>query len=189
MDSINKNFIKFTTAFLLILFLGLISTIMIGSENFSEWVDKIKYSGAESKLTGFYKENSLGGKTPYEAFDLFLATLESGDVHKASEYFVLETKSDWKNKFEKIKVMGGLSDQVDEWKKIRQTFEEVRDEQSDWNEYAAIKYSIFVEEGFELVLQGEEGRDTKIFIEPGEYSSSIFFGRDMVSDLWKIISL
>ena len=185
----NKNFIKFTIAFSLILFLGLVSVLVIGSESFSKWVDKIKSGDTKTELVGFYKENSLGGKTPYEAFDFFLAALESGDVYKASEYFISETKGDWKDKFEEIKITGGLEAQVNQWKRIRQTFEEVRDNQSDWDKRATSKYSIIVEEGFDLVLKGEDGEDKKIFIEPGEYDSNILFSREAVNNLWKIISL
>ncbi len=52
--------------------------------------------------------DTIGGKTPQETLDLFIAAVEKGDYELASKYFVIEKQSEWKKNLNEAKNVGTL---------------------------------------------------------------------------------
>ncbi len=56
----------------------------------SSWVEK-------------QKQDTYGGDTPQETWDMFVSALKKGDVDLASKYFVVEKQEEWKDNMLSIK--------------------------------------------------------------------------------------
>jgi len=62
-------------------------------------------------------EDTYGGATPEETFQMFLDALRAGDVDLASKYFVAEKQESWKENFEKIRSSDYLDDMISDLEK------------------------------------------------------------------------
>lgn len=82
------------------------------------------------------KNDFVGGNTPEETIDLFVAALKKGDYELASRYFTIEQQEVWRKKFQELS-----KEQVDVWVgKIEENKKNWRKEQEGENQFV-IKYN------------------------------------------------
>jgi len=140
----------------------------------------------QSAIDAIYKNDTYGGKTPEETFDLYLAALKKGDLELASKYYLsekqkkeLETLTSQKNdneinsfisKLESVKQIWSVGSTDDAMKFVY-----------DYKEIVKTQQTINV-----LDPQTKEIIDT-LKIAPGAYSHSIIFEKR--NNIWKIYSL
>src|SRR3989338_5338672 len=48
------------------------------------------------KLEAPYRNDKIGGQTPEETFDMFIAALKKEDIELASKYFVIKKQDYWR---------------------------------------------------------------------------------------------
>ncbi len=154
-----------------------------------EWLGQRKIEQAREKIIEIYKQDTYGGETPYETFDMFLTDLEQGDIEKASKYFISKKQDEYKKQFLKIQADNTLDKQIKEWKEARKTFEEVRDDYNNWQTHATIVYIFYLDEP----ITGKEPDGKDGFIEytipAGKHKSEIIFDFNEYSEVWKITLL
>ncbi|MDP3733369.1 MAG: hypothetical protein Q8Q91_02390, partial [Candidatus Daviesbacteria bacterium] len=61
-----------------------------------------------------YREDTYGGKTPEETYDMFLDALRKGDTTLASKYFTVEDQKKWNETFSKLRAAGALDNFIEE---------------------------------------------------------------------------
>src|SRR3989339_30028 len=125
MKYFDKTFWKFTIGFLVVIFTALAIFYGTTSQTFLKWLGQRRIDKANETIAKFYASDIYGGETPRETFDMFIDALDSGDVERASKFFVLAKQDEWLAKLSKMKADGILPKQVDDWKKAQETFEEV----------------------------------------------------------------
>lgn len=86
--------------------------------NLFYWQHQRKAENIQKKikeiLTKPYLEDTYGGKTPQETFDMFLEALEKGDIELASNYFVLDRREKLKKELEEIVEKGYLDELIND---------------------------------------------------------------------------
>src|SRR3989338_3241881 len=68
----------------------------------------------QSAIDAIYKNDTYGGKTPEETFDLYLAALKKGDLELASKYFSLYKRENQLQFLRKIKNNNELAVYINE---------------------------------------------------------------------------
>lgn len=58
------------------------------------------------KEEALYANDTYGGKTPEETYQMFLAALQKQDIELASKYFILDKQAEYKALLEQIKTSG-----------------------------------------------------------------------------------
>lgn len=115
-----KRFIKFTSTFVLIVFLAL--SFILLYENYLSPEAKFqkqqkenykKFQDWQAKYEKAMREDTYGGKTPEETLQLFIDALKKEDIDLAAKYFVLNTNgevdSKWIEMLQRIKSDGNLN--------------------------------------------------------------------------------
>ena len=76
---------------------------LVGFGYYQQWkgekqVEKLANALKQMKEEIYNKKaaDTIGGKTPQETLDLFIAAVEKGDYELASKYFVIEKQEQWK---------------------------------------------------------------------------------------------
>jgi len=72
----------------------------------------------QERLIEAYKNDTYGGDTPEETWDMFVAALETGDVELASKYFIVEKQEEVARDFAIGKKSGGLGLFLDDFSRI-----------------------------------------------------------------------
>lgn len=87
-----------------------------------------QYKRVYEKMTGsLYNDasydNTSGGKTPEETYDLFISALKDGDVELASSYFVTESQEGWFKILSEYKEIGTIDEFVKELEDVKKIWE------------------------------------------------------------------
>lgn len=119
-----KRFIKFASAFVLIVFLAL--SFILLYENYLSPEAKFqkqqkenykKFQDWQAKYEKAMREDTYGGKTPEETLQLFIDALKKEDIDLAAKYFVLNTNGEqdpkWKEALLKTKEAGKLNEVIE----------------------------------------------------------------------------
>src|SRR3990167_4899471 len=72
----------------------------------------------QSAIDAIYKNDTYGGKTPEETFDLYLAALKKGDLELASKYFVVERRKIATDELLEMKTNNQMADYIKELGRI-----------------------------------------------------------------------
>lgn len=128
------------------------------------------YEHMEQKREGLvkaYKNDTVGGETPQETWDMFIGALEAGDTEQASKYFVVEKQEEMKKQFDAGRENGAIDEFLESYVP--------RIKEGDYFENDKTKYR--------FVVIGTEGR----------WDGVVEFTYDLVlneyTDVWKIESL
>ena len=174
----------------ILLLIGIFAAAFVAGNTVKYYLDFWKADRAvksfQSAIDAIYSNDTYGGKTPEETFDLYLAALKKGDLELASKYFVvekqkkeLETLVDQKkdnkidnfiSKLENAKQVWSVGDTDDTNKFVY-----------DYKEIVKVQQTIDV-----LDPQTKEIID-KLTLEPGTYSHSVVLEKK--DNVWKIYSL
>jgi len=68
-----------------------------------------------------YKNDIIGGETPEETFDMFVAALKNDDMELASKYFVIKDQESWLKTFKKYEDSNLINDFVIELENINRS--------------------------------------------------------------------
>lgn len=137
-------------------------------------------------LVKMFQEDTYGGKTPEETFNLFVQALKDENVDLAVKYFVLDSdrRAKYQEEFSKLKEDGKLKEygeKLPEWAQ----WEQIKNKDNNWENRATIEYGQVISE------------PTKVYdpyikeytvIQPGVYGRSIIFIIN-TNNIWKIESL
>jgi hypothetical protein len=118
-----KNIFKSWSGVLVLILVALAVVWLFtnGLPGYKSWQIKRAYE----KMNEPYYNDTYGGKTPEETYDLFIDALKKGDVELASKYFVVEKQDDWLETLRKFEETGELTGLINEleygktvWKKV-----------------------------------------------------------------------
>ena len=132
-----------------------------------------------------YREDTYGGKTPEETYNMFLDALRKGDTTLASKYFVVDKQMQWQKTFEEYKKQNLLANFVLElentrkiWKKLPPSNELL------FKDTVSYEYPMVVKSGSTASIDGQ-----KVNIPAGTYSNETEFQLNTHTKIWKIILL
>ncbi len=128
-----------------------------------------------------YREDTYGGKTPEETYDMFLAALSKGDIVLASKYFVVKDQNGWKKTLEQYKSQNIIASFINELENTKKTWK--KSSKSTENT-VSFKYAVAVKEDTVANLDGQ-----KINIPAGSYVEEAIFDLNTYTKVWKISSL
>ncbi len=114
MKIFSKN--KLSVLFLIvILFVAVSFFLNFGLAMYNQYKGQKRVTELKNELERLQKQaddakaaDTVGGKTPQETLDLFIAAVEKGDYELASKYFVIEKQAEWKKDLEEVGLAGKL---------------------------------------------------------------------------------
>ncbi|OGN05761.1 MAG: hypothetical protein A2750_04220 [Candidatus Yanofskybacteria bacterium RIFCSPHIGHO2_01_FULL_45_42] len=173
-----KNIFKSWTGVpvLILVVLASVWVFTNGLPGYKTWQIKRAYE----KMNEPYYNDTYGGKTPEETYDLFIDALKAGDVELASRYFVLESQDNWMITLDKYKQGDYLDNFLEELKNTRNKWSRIETNNSDT---AAFRYQSLIEENTKTKFEGQ-----KITIPAGNYTNETIFQK-YPSGVWKIATL
>jgi len=146
---------------------------------YQAWQIKQKAEKFEQAYLDFLKNDTYGGKTPRETYELYVEALQKGDIDLAVKYYWWEKQVAEKERLEKLKAEGKLQEYVDSLPK----WEEMKKEdywRQDMENYS-YRYKLKEDKKFydELMQKWD-------VIPAGEYTGNITFWFNQHADIWKI---
>jgi hypothetical protein len=125
-----------------------------------------------------YREDTYGGKTPEETYDMFLAALSKGDTTLASKYFVIEKQDNWDKTLGEYKNNSLLASFTKELEDTRKIWK--KSEKSTEN-LVSFTYINTVSKDKTVDFEGQ-----KITIPSGNYINETMFEINTYTKIWKI---
>jgi hypothetical protein len=132
-----------------------------------------------------YREDTFGGKTPEETYDMFLSALSKGDTTLASKYFVVDEQDKWEKTLTQYQEARVLNSFVTELKQTKTLWKQLPPSREPLLENT-ISY------GYTTVVKNDSTADfngKKIAIPAGNYSNSTTFELNTYTKIWKIRDL
>ena len=134
----------------------------------------------QSAIDAIYKNDTYGGKTPEETFDLYLAALKKGDLELARKYFVVERRKIATDELLEMKTNNQMADYIKELGSIsKQAWVK-----KEGNDGIDIRYSAVRFMSKDIQAVDDSGVVVNKKLLPGEYSSTMSFKK--TSNLWKL---
>jgi len=143
------------------------------------------YKALEQGLVSMLKNDTFGGQTPEETYNLYIAALRKGDTDLASQYFYWERQVGEKQRLDEMKTKGELDKYIADLPKWAEMKEEAYGS-ADGKRYSWLEK--LVETTSVKVPDGAGGFIEHIF-KPGEYKQEIDFWLNKQANIWKIYSL
>ena len=173
-----KNIFKSWTG-VPVLILAVLAVIWVftnGLPGYRSW----QYKRAYEKMSEPYYNDTYGGKTPEETYDLFISALRADDIELASKYFVVYKQDNWLEtlqEYEKEGILAGFASELEETKK--------KWEKSDKNDEKTVSftYKVLIKKDGAATFEGRE-----IDIPAGNYTNETMFVK-YPSGVWKIEGL
>ncbi len=132
-----------------------------------------------------YREDTYGGKTPEETYDMFLDALRKGDTTLASKYFVVGDQAKWQKTLDEYKNNNLLSNFVKELENNRKIWTKLPPSGDllfkDTESYG---YSVVIKNGTTANIDGQ-----KVNIPAGTYDNETEFQLNTYTKIWKIVIL
>jgi len=132
----------------------------------------------QDKLEKPYREDTYGGKTPEETYDMFLAALSKEDTTLASKYFVVDKQAQWLKTLEEYKKQNLLTNFIKEledtkkiWKKSGKSTERT----------VSFIYTNTISKDKSVYFEGQ-----KIVIPSGSYANETMFELNIYTKTWKV---
>ena len=140
----------------------------------------------EQGFTAMLKNDTYGGKTPEETYNLYVDALKRGDTEAASKYFYWERQISQKKKLDELGAKGELSKYIvdlPDWLEMREEEYDVE----GTKQYVLVRTSLNSETV--RLPDGKGGFVEKTFL-PGDYVAfSIIFEFNKQANIWKIYNL
>ena len=130
-----------------------------------------------NKLAEPYYNDTYGGATPEETYDLFIQALKNEDTELASKYFVIEKQDDWLKTLGEYYKNNILPDFVDE---LEKTSEEWARTPESNDSTVSFEYDVFIKKGTTTTIDGQV-----VEIPEGKYTNESIFEK-YPSGVWKI---
>lgn len=132
-----------------------------------------------------YREDTYGGKTPEETYDMFLAALSKGDTTLASKYFIVYKQDNWLKTFQEYQAQNLLMSLIGELEQNRKfwTLQKRNDEEISYT------YSYTRETPSTTELPISDGKTQKITFPAGKFNAETIFSKNMMTNIWKISQL
>jgi len=149
---------------------------------YQAWQIKQKAEKFEQAYLDFLKNDTYGGKTPRETYELYVEALKKGDIDLAVKYYWWEKQVAEKERLEKLKAEGKLQEYVDSLPK----WEEMKKEdywRQDMENYSWIE---ILEKPITIKLPLGNDKYQDEVLEPGEYKQEITFWFNQHAGIWKI---
>lgn len=146
---------------------------------YQSWRIGHAYRMFEQGFLGILKEDTYGGKTPQETYEMFVGALKKGDLEEAGKYFYWEYQIIKQEKFEKMRDENKLEEYITnlpKWEEM--TEEEYWDKDGkrySWN-WIRTEPEIFIDP-----IDGE-----KLVLPVGKGKSIITFQLNKQANIWKI---
>ncbi|MEK7664579.1 MAG: hypothetical protein AAB361_00380 [Patescibacteria group bacterium] len=156
-----------------------------------DWLDLKKANKEATKLNEsilkMFQEDTFGGKTPEETFDLFVTALKNEDVDLAVKYIVLdiERRQKYYDEFNEKKQKEKLIEYIDNWPKW-EDWSQTRDDYTDWEKRAEVWYSADLEKP--TIIYDPYIKEN-IEVPPGNYLQQEIIFTKNINNIWKIESL
>jgi hypothetical protein len=172
---------------ILVLYIGY--AVGMGAKLYLEkWKMAKKVELFNNTIIDMFKNDTYGGKTPEETYNLFVAALKKQDVDLAVKYFILdpERRARYKEDFEEMNNSGklkGYGEKLPEWSK----WEQIKDNYNDWESQAKVEHKSYYSTTEIVDLPDGKGGYIKTELPPGNYVDySMVFTKNI--DIWKISS-
>src|SRR3989344_6707944 len=127
-----------------------------------------------------YREDTYGGKTPEETYDMFLDALRKEDTTLASKYFIIERQDNWNKTLEEYKrnnLLANFAKELEDTRKIWKKSEKSTEIM------VSFTYKVLIEKDGTPTFEGQE-----INIPAGNYTNESVFTK-YPSGVWKIEGL
>ena len=149
------------------------------------WKTIRKVDVFNNMILQIFKNDTYGGRTPEETYNLFVDALKKQDVDLAVKYFILdsERRARYQKEFNDKKQKGELEEYANNFPKWEE-FTKVEDQESDWENQATIRYSQVVSEP--ITIYDPDLKKERV-LPAGVYSNTIIFTKNL--NIWKISSL
>lgn len=131
----------------------------------------------QQQLQAPHLNDTFGGKTPEETFNMFLKALKKGNTELASRYFVFNKQDNWKETLDELKQKNLLDDFIDELIFYQKKWELVF---NDGDEARFLYEVVTTEEEVIKLPNGQTGS-----FPPGTYKYETIFDR-YPNGIWKI---
>jgi hypothetical protein len=149
---------------------------------YESWKIGRAYHKFEQGFTDYLKNDTYGGATPEETYNLFVKTLKSGDIESASKYFYWEHQIQEQEKLQKMKDEGKLEEYINSLPDWGQMKEE------EYGVSGSRRFIILKHKNDETIVKMPDG--TEVVSPPGEYVAfSISLELNQRANIWKIYSL
>jgi len=135
----------------------------------------------EQGVVSGQKNDTFGGKTPEETYNLYVAALKNGDLDAASKYFYWDRQDKEKTRLDDLKSRGELEKYIDDLPK----WGEMKEEEYWDKDGKQFSYNFVL--GNDRVYFDELIQKTST-LEAGSYKSTIIFEINKYSNIWKIYS-
>jgi hypothetical protein len=150
------------------------------------WQMGYKYEKFEKGLVDYFKNDTFGGKTPEETYNLYVSALKKGDLELASKYFYWRKQVEQKNKLEDLKNKGELEKYIADlpgWGELKEEGYSV----STTKKYNLLKYR---NKPVTIKAPNGTGGFIEVISPPGDYVAfSVDFELNEQASIWKIYSL
>ena len=130
-----------------------------------------------NKLAEPYYNDTYGGATPEETYDLFIQALKNEDIELASKYFVIEKQGDWLRTLDEYKKNGILTNFISELENTKKIWEKSGKSTETTTSFT---YRVYIETGSKATIEGQE-----VEIPSGDYVNESVFVK-YPSGVWKI---
>ena len=134
-----------------------------------------------------YREDTYGGKTPEETYDMFLDALRKGDTTLASKYFVVDEQEKWLKTLDQYKIQSLISGFMNELENTRTIWKKMPLPSPDdrlFKNTVSYEYTTVVENNTTADFDGQ-----KVTIPAGNYANSTTFELNTYTKIWKIRDL
>lgn len=165
---------------LVIIGIVLMSFYTLTSDWFLGWLGQRKIEKFEREIIKIYQQDTYGGKTPQETYQMYGQALQEGDIELASKYYWWKEQE--KERLKKLKEEGRLQEYVDglpEWKEMQE--EEYWDPDGKRYTWKGFSKETIIEK-----LPRGDGTFIEVVIPPGEYTREITFHLNHYANIWKI---
>ncbi|MDI6717482.1 MAG: hypothetical protein QMD86_00290 [Patescibacteria group bacterium] len=182
-NSSKKSYLKFVLGFF-----GIVAAVFIGTplaiNIYNNYKDKHRfddYFQAEKEYLDALKNDTYGGKTPQETYEMFVKTIKTNNILEAAKFYYGDNTVSAYKRFKKMQDDGSLENWINELPK--------------WGNMKEVEYwdSNGKEFEYEYVQKKEElihdlsGLDIKIPV--GQRIKSIIFQQSKSANIWKIYEL
>jgi len=188
MFKITSKYIGIVVIAFLVLYLGYV----VGWEAkhyLDNWKTIRKVDTFNNMILQMFKNDTYGGRTPEETYNLFVDALKKQDVDLAVKYFILdsERRARYQKEFNDKKQKGELEEYANNFPKWEE-FTRIEDQESDWENRAEVEHRTYYSKTETVKLPDGAGGYIEHTWKPGDYvDSSIIFTKNL--NIWKISSL
>ncbi|MBU4205025.1 hypothetical protein KKC49_00730 [Patescibacteria group bacterium] len=154
------------------------------------WKDYRAMEKFNQSIIDMFKNDTYGGKTPEETFNMFVSALKNEDVDLAVKYFILDPdrRARYWEQFDNLKQEGKLKEYAEDWPKWEE-FKIIKDDYNNWEDRAMVEhtYHRFKEE--RVNLPDGAGGYIETVLPIGEYVDYAPVFTKNINDIWKIENL